>query len=301
MHSALLLRSALIAILPLLSRARPEVGIAPANTSASSSTIAPPLPSYTSSSSTASINDLLTQLVNAEQQALIATYRLAALEEKALATRNAALAAKLKQAQDAAVAEHDALAQAQALAKSEAVAKAEFEAQQKPRQVRRQVLPERAPTCKLLSGDKSRVIALNKAFTYDAIQKGSKDSAGALINSAIEVYTTVKADSVTAAKALFPQNQFYQCSPGGGHFEKPPDPTELCTELKQAHLQAELALRNLAALAVDNRNRKSAFAELFKGPAILDFAKFAQVGNAGKNIPLGLERFGFQYLCGKGF
>ena len=55
-------------------------------------------------------------------------------------------------------------------------ATAKPEPERKAHQVRQSVLPE-LPTRNLLTGDKSTVVALRTAFTYDAINKGSKVSA----------------------------------------------------------------------------------------------------------------------------
>ena len=265
MHHTLLLGSTLLAILPLLSRARPDVSLDHANTSASGITLPTPMRSSASSSDVPTrnaavidsayfIEHFLTQLVNAEQHALIATHYLAALEEKTLATRDNSLADKLKQAKNSALAQKLALAQAQGLANrtfpvhhsslNQLLAEAsEREAGQRPHQVR-QSEPNRQPTCNLFSADKSRIEASREAFSYDAINKGSKGNVE--IASTSETFTTLNTNLNTAYNAPFV---------GDFKINNYPYDTEPHRLLIDASRAVSLALGSLRALAPGNNNR----------------------------------------------
>lgn len=303
MHSALPLCSTLLVVLPFVSQAR-QASVAPVSTTASSVTAVPSLSSSTSSgnnpvSTTAAVSsavssavflkDLLTQLVNAEQQTLIATHYLANLKEKAVAVQNTALITKLQQAQDAALAEQAALAQAQALAKPKSVTKDKAGS---AHQVRQAVLPDKVPTCNLVKGDKDRLVALKKAFTYKAVDKGSKDSVGVLLKSAVGVYNTLKADIATAKNAPY---IIYSGTYRSIYY------TSAAEQLRSAESAAELALGSLKAIAIDNEKRPNAFVAFFVGATVIDFFKYSGVTNANERSVGALEMFGTLYGCGPGF
>ncbi|CAF9923754.1 hypothetical protein IMSHALPRED_006009 [Imshaugia aleurites] len=312
MHHTLLLGSTLLAILPLLSRARPNVSLDHADTSASGITIPTPMPSSASSSDVpirnAAVTDsayfiehFLTQLVNAKQHALIATHYLAALEEKTLATRDNALAGKLKQAKNSALAQKLALAQAQGLANQTSPAHhsslnqllaeaSEREAGQRPHQVR-QSEPNRQPTCNLSSADKSRVEASRKAFSYDAINKGSKGNVGVLIASTSETFTTLNTNLNTAYNAPFV---------GDFKINNYPYDTEPHRLLIDASRAVSLALGSLRDLATGNENR-SANVRFFNNNTVLDYTAFLAVSDALKQVFFFLVQFGRAYKCPTGY
>ena len=152
--------------------------------------------------------------------------------------------------------------------------------------------------CALLKPDKDSIVALQKTFTLQTVNKADKAKRAALISSAITIYEKLKTDLLQARQTLINLRR-------GSCF----NPLEISAPcyLRNSLQSTNKGLTALRQLAADNQARKTGFFSFFQPSNEVNTKLFYDVIGTGAidYIIYALEKFGtcdsYGYCCPNGF